>query len=459
VQTITVTIIGGGPAGLAMSNCLSEHSINHVVLERSEVANSWRTERWDSLRLLTPNWLTRLPGYTYGGHDPDGYMTAPEVVDFLDSYSRDTAVPVQTNTTVLAVASSDAGYVVTTDHGQISSRAVVVATGACSTPKIPAMASELPRQIRQLAPIHYRRPSEIDDGKVLVVGASASGVQLADELARNGRDVTLAVGAHTRLPRMYRGRDIHWWMDTIGLLDIPYDEVGDIAKARRLPSLQLVGSPERRSLDLNALTNAGVDLVGRLVGVDAGRAQFSGSLANVCADADLKMGRLLDQIDKFADDHALDTDHVNVERLAPTCVPTPRTTEMLSEYSTVIWATGFKPSYPFLDQALLDLKGGIVHDGGVMEQPGMYVLGLPFTRSRKSSFLDGVGPDSRFLTSHLMAHLNGNAAHPTTCNVRGTRLAREQFDQTATGLPSGSERRRPEWWPVMTGHSALVKST
>ena len=413
MQKVTVTIIGAGQAGLAMSHCLSERSIDHLVLERSEVANSWRTERWNSLRLLTPNWLSRLPGWSYRGDDPDGYMTASEVVEFLDGYRRAIVAPVATNTAVLSVATTDAGYLVTTDHGPISCRAVVVASGACSTPKTPAIASELPSQIRQLAPIHYRHAGDVEDGGVLVVGASASGVQLADELARSGRDVTLAVGQHTRLPRTYRGMDIHWWMDTMGLLDTRYDEVDDIAKARRLPSLQLVGSPEHRTLDLNSLTDIGVELVGRLVGVNGGRAQFSGSLANMCADADLKVGRLLDQIDEFARDHGLNADLTDVDRPRPTLVRTPQTTATLSDFSTVIWATGFKPNYPWLEEGLLDRKGGMIHDGGVMNQPGMYVLGLPFTRRRKSSFLDGAGPDARFLADHLVAHLAGNTTHAT----------------------------------------------
>ena len=387
-----------------------------MVLERSKVANSWRTERWDSLRLLTPNWLTRLPGWAYRGPDPDGYMTASEVVDFLDGYRRAIAAPVQTNTTVLCVASTDGGYVVTTDHGQIACRAVVVASGACSTPKVPALAGELPPRIRQLAPIHYRRPDDVDDGRVLVVGASASGVQLADELARSGRDVTLAVGAHSRLPRMYRGRDIHWWMDAMGLLDTRYDEVDDIAKARRLPSLQLIGSADHRTLDLNSLTNIGVDLVGRLVGVSGARAQLSGSLANTCADADLKMGRLLDQIDAFARDRDLDDAASDGDRPAPTLVRTPPTTLDLSDYATVIWATGFKPSYPWLEERCLSQKGEIVHDGGVMTRPGMYVLGLPFTRSRRSSFLDGVGLDARFLSSHLAAYLDRTTARSSAAS-------------------------------------------
>src|SRR3954463_7500719 len=297
MQKTTVVVVGAGQAGLAMSSCLSERSIDHVVLERSEVANSWRTERWDSLRLLTPNWLTRLPGWSYRGSDPDGYMTAAEVVEYVDSYRNAIAAPVQSNTTVLCVTSSPSGFLVTTTQGTISCKAVVVATGSCSTPKIPVVANDLPTHIRQLAPIRYRRPGDVEDGRILVVGASASGVQLADELARAGRDVTLAVGAHTRVPRTYRDMDIHWWMDAIGLLDSRYDEVADIAKARRMPSLQLVGTPEHRTLDLNSLSDLGVELVGRLAGFTDRRAQFSGSLASVCADADLKMGRLLDQID------------------------------------------------------------------------------------------------------------------------------------------------------------------
>jgi putative flavoprotein involved in K+ transport len=345
-----------------------------------------------------------LPGRSYRGDDPDGYMTAPEVVGFLDAYRREIGAPVQANTTVLSVTTSSEGYFVTTDRGRISCRAVVVATGACSTPKIPLLAANLPSHLRQLAPIHYRRAGDVEDGRVLVVGASASGVQLADELARAGRDVTLAVGSHTRVPRTYRGMNIHWWMDAIGLLDTAYDEVDDITKARRTPSLQLVGSPDQRTLDLNSLTGVGVELVGRFAGVNDGHAQFSGSLATVCADADLKMGRLLDQIDEFAGDH-------NADRPHPTIVGTPRTTVELKCYSTVIWATGFKPNYPWLDKTLLDTKGGIIHDGGVMTRPGLYVLGLSFMRTRKSIFIDGVGGDARFLSSHLGEYL-GHKSEP-----------------------------------------------
>ena len=402
----TVTIIGAGQAGLAMSRCLTDRSIDHVILERGEVANSWKTERWDSLRLLTPNWMTRLPAHRYSGPDPDGYMTAAEVAGFLGGYGESFAAPVHNNTAVHSVSSVDDGHVVTTSNGEFHSRAVVVATGACSTPRIPKVSAALPANIRQLAPIHYRNPADIDSGRVLVVGASASGAQIADELQRSGRDVTLAVGDHVRLPRSYRGMDIHWWMDTIGLLDDDYRDMVDIQRARRLPSLQLVGSPERRTLDLNTLSAAGVQLVGRFSGVSGTTGQFSGGFANQCASADLKLNRLLTSIDEYATANGLDSELQAPTRPEPTSVPAAATTVDLKEFGTVIWATGFRPNYPWLDDDLLDAKGAIRHDGGVMERPGMYVLGLPFTRRRKSSFLDGVGPDALELSAHLAGHLS-----------------------------------------------------
>ncbi len=203
--------------------------------------------------------------------------------------------------------------------------------------------------------------------------------------------------------------DIHWWMHTIGLPDERREEVEDIVRARRVPSLQLVGSPEKRNLDLNTLASNGVQLVGRLAGVSGSTAQFSGSFANQCASADLKMGRLLERIDEYATEHGLDAELGDPDRPAPTRVGKAVTTLELSSVSTVIWATGFKPNYPWLEPHLLDHKGAIKHNGGVMELPGMYALGLPFARRRKSSFLDGVGPDATELAAHLVGHLDNTA--------------------------------------------------
>ena len=225
------------------------------MLERGEVANSWRHERWDSLRLLTPNWQSRLPGLRYDGPDPDGYMTVGEVTGFIERFAAASRAPVRAGTNVTSVRRDDDEYLVTTDRGEIRCRALVIATGACNQPTVPPFKDAVPASVEQLTPFDYRDPAKLPDGGVLVVGASATGVQLAAELQRSGRPVTLSVGEHVRLPRTYRGRDVLWWMDASGLWDQRYDEVEDLTRARRLPSPQLVGTPERTTLDLNALTS------------------------------------------------------------------------------------------------------------------------------------------------------------------------------------------------------------
>jgi putative flavoprotein involved in K+ transport len=396
-----------------MSRCLSDRSIDHVVLERGEVANSWRTERWDSLRLLTPNWQCRLPGHAYEGDDPDGFMTVSDVVDVIATYAKAVAAPVHTGTTVTSVGRTDDGYRVATDQGEWRCRTVVLASGAFNVPHVPAFASALPSSVATLSPMTYRNPDELDDGGVMVVGASASGVQIAHEIHASGRPVTLAVGEHVRGPRVYRGRDIHWWMEAAGVLDERYDEVDDIVRARRVPSMQLVGSPDRITLDLNALTGMGVQLVGKFAAVSGTKAQFSGSLRNKCDLADLKLGRLLDTIDEWALASGLDDTVPPPHRFAPTNVPEPPRLDLdlaRGEIRTILWATGFRPDYSWLDVDVLDAKSMVRHDGGVVvDAPGMYVIGMPFLRRRKSSFIDGACDDAQDLAHHLAAFLDGRA--------------------------------------------------
>ena len=283
-----------------MSRCLAERAIDHVVLERGEVANSWRTERWESLRLLTPNWQSRLPGFGYDGDDPDGYRTMPEVVAFIDRYARGDRRPGRDPHDRHVGRADGDGYLVATDRGDWRCRSVVIATGACNIAACPEGRRGGAAGHRDAHPDAYRNPGQLAEGGVLVVGASATGIQLAEEIHRSGRPVTLSLGEHVRAPRTYRGRDIQWWMDAAGVLDERYDEVDDIARARKVPSLQLVGTPERKTLDLNALRAIGVKLRGKLAGIADGKAQFSGSLRNACALADLKMNRLLDTIDAWA---------------------------------------------------------------------------------------------------------------------------------------------------------------
>ena len=291
-----------------MSQCLRERSIDHVILERGRVANSWRTERWDSLRLLTPNWQSRLPGYRFETCDADGFMTVPEVVGFIEDYAQAISAPVQEETEVTSVSAAANGFRVTTDQGEWRCQTVVLASGACNLADVPVLQRDVPPSIRALTAMQYRNPEMLPAGGVMVVGASATGVQIAEEIHRSGRPVTLSVGEHVRLPRTYRGRDILWWMDAAGILDQRYDEVDDIIRARNVPSPQLVGTPDRANLDLNALTDIGVKLVGRLSTVRDGKALFSGGLRNICALADLKMNRLLNTIDEWATDNGADGD-------------------------------------------------------------------------------------------------------------------------------------------------------
>jgi putative flavoprotein involved in K+ transport len=400
--------VGAGHAGLAASHFLGDRSIDHVVLERGEVANSWQTERWDSLRLLTPNWQSRLPDLHYEGPDPDGYMTMGEVAGFIERFAAVSGAPVRTGVNVTSVRRAGDGYQVTTTRGEIRCRAVVIASGACNQPSVPGFGEAVPESVEQLTPFDYRGPAKLPDGSVLVVGASATGVQLAAELQRSGRPVTLSVGEHVRLPRTYRGRDVLWWMDASGLWDQRYDEVDDLERARRLPSPQLVGTPGRTTLDLNALASMGVELVGRWAAVRDGRALFSGGLRNVFSLADLKMRRLLDTFDEWARTHGRDAGAGPPERFAPTRVPTSTRLQLdlrSGEIRAIVWATGFRPDYAWLDVPVIDAKGQLRHDGGVVGSPGLYALGLPVLRRRKSTFIYGIEDDAREVIEHLARYL------------------------------------------------------
>ncbi len=424
MERLTTVVIGAGQAGLAMSWWLARRSIDHVVLERGAVGNSWKTERWDSLTLLTPNWQSRLPGYGYQGNDPDGFRTMPETIGFIEQYARAIAAPVHPDTRVTSVRSRRGGYEVVTDQRIWQCDSVVLATGACNVPVIPSVASAVPAGVKTLTPLAYRNPGQLEEGGVLVVGASASGIQIADEIQRSGRPVTLAVGEHVRVPRVYRGKDIKWWMDASGVLDQRYDEVDDIVRARNVPSLQLAGYPDRRTIDLNSLTAIGVNLVGRLAAINAeGKAQFSGSLRNVCALADLKMNRLLGTIDEWATANGRDSDLPAPHRFAATEVEEspPLLLDLThGKIKTIIWATGFRPDYSWLDVPVLDRKGQVRHDGGVAEAPGLYLMGLPFLRRRKSSLIDGVGDDARDLSAHLAAYLRDRVlSSPELIAARG----------------------------------------
>ncbi|MFF5290695.1 FAD-dependent oxidoreductase [Paractinoplanes globisporus] len=391
-------IIGAGHAGLAMSRCLADRGLDHVVLERGSVGERWRTARWDSFRLLTPNWLTRLPGSAYDGPDPDGFMTAGEFAGSLSRYARSSGAPVRPHTTVTRLESAPGGFRVRTDRGEWAARAVVIATGYHSRAVVPALAARLAPGISQLTPARYRSPSALPDGGALVVGASASGVQIAHELALAGRKVVLAVGGHTRLPRRYRGRDILWWLDRIGALDRDIDDVPDAAAARAEPSLQLTGASGAREADLGVLRAAGVVLAGRLCALDGPVAGFAGDLAETMGAAHHRMTRVLRDIDRYV----AETPGVAAGPPdPPPGIPVPKTPSEMdlrrAGIATVVWATGFRPSYPWLAPAVLDHGGRLRHRRGVTAVPGLYAIGLRFQSRRNSTFIDGARHDAAYL--------------------------------------------------------------
>jgi putative flavoprotein involved in K+ transport len=336
-----------------------------------------------------------------------------ETIAFIERYAKRVSPPLRTHCPVTAVRRTADGYEVVAEQGTWHCKAVVLATGAFNIAQVPKVSATLPPGIAQLTTVQYRNPQHLEPGGVMVVGASASGTQIADEIQRSGRQVTLAVGEHVRLPRVYRGRDILWWMDAAGVLDERYDQVDDINRARNVPSMQLAGYPDRRAIDLNALTRIGVKLVGRFAGINDGKAQFSGSLRNVCALADLKMNRLLNAIDEWAAANGLADEVAPPQRFEPTEVeasPLLLLDLTRGRIKTILWATGFRPDYSWLDVPVLDHKGNVRHDGGVVESAGMYLLGLPFLRRRKSSLIDGVGDDARDLSAHLASYLDTRAA-------------------------------------------------
>jgi putative flavoprotein involved in K+ transport len=403
VDTINTIIIGAGQAGLALSRCLTDRGHDHLVLERGRVAERWRSERWNSLRLLTPNWMTRLPGYTYADNDPDGFMTAPEVADFFARYATSFSAPILDHTTVEHVARADRGFIVATDNGRFLVRNVVIATGWCDRPSIPAIANRLPGRIHQVVPSEYRSPDDLHTGGVLVVGASATGVQLAHELHLSGRPVTLAVGSHSRMPRRYRGMDTFWWLDQIGAFDRTIDDVADVAAARHEPSLQLVGRPDHTTLDLPALQALGVRLVGRMSAADGERVQLSDGLGAVIDSADLQMRRVLDRIDDAVARFGLTSEVLDPEPIAVADpVAAPQSIHLARESITsVVWATGHTRRYDWLDLPILDEFGELRQRRGLTPVTGVYVLGQRFQHFRNSNFIDGVGRDAEFVADHI----------------------------------------------------------
>jgi putative flavoprotein involved in K+ transport len=379
-------VIGGGHAGLAMSRVLTDAGRDHVVLERGRVAERWRSERWDSLRLLTPSWMTRLPSWQYDGPNPDGYLTTGELVQHLQGYAESFDAPVQEQAAVRSVTRAGEHFAVSTDAGSWRADNVVVATGHCHRPSLPPTAAALDPSVVQVHPLIYRNPQSLPPGGVLVVGASSSGVQIAAELRRAGRDVVLAVGRHTRLPRRYRGRDVLHWLELLGSFDRTVDQLpADVA--RREPSMQLVGTADASDLDLGVLRREGVELAGRFLGARGTVVRFADDLQASVADADRRMRRVLERIDAVVDGDPVDVAPVTVG-------PGPSRLDLRARgITSVVWATGFRGAWPWLHLPVVDRSGRITQYRGRTAVPGLYTVGQRFQHRRGSSLIDGVRHD------------------------------------------------------------------
>ena len=391
---IGTVVVGAGQAGLAVSSLLSKSGEDHVVLERETVAHRWRTERWESLRMITPNWMARLPDWSYTGDDPDGYMTGAQVAQYLSAYRQSFGAPVREHTRVEAIHKAARGFSVRTDQGSWLARNVVLATGATGAPFIPSASADLAPGVWQLPLRDYRGPEQLPSGGVLIVGASASGLSVADELARAGRDVVLSVGTHTWLPRQLAGRDIWWWLENAGWLCQTIDKVPDVRIARREPRLQLVG---RRGEDLALadLADRGVRLAGRLRAAAASQVRFADDLPATLRAARVSSANLLRMLPGVHSAH---------EVPEPADSVVHRMTELdlrRAGISTVLWATGYRPSYPYLHAPVLDHAGEIIQHRGVTPTVGLYVVGTRFQHRRDSAFLDGVRHDARAVVNQL----------------------------------------------------------
>ncbi len=402
---VDTVVVGAGHAGLAMSRVLTQAGRDHVVLDRGRIGERWRTERWDSLHLLTPNWMTRLPGWPYAGPDPDGFLSVSALVRTLERYATSFAAPVMSGTNVLDVRRAGLeAYDVATDRGTFRTSNVIVATGPHGSPRIPAGVAAA--DVELLTSNRYRNPAQLAPGGVLVVGASSSGVQIADELSRSGRDVVLAAGRHTRMPRRYRGMDIFWWLERTGRTARTIDEVRDPEAARSEQSLQLVGRPghDHDDLDLATLQSRGVRLTGRLETLSGRTATFADDLAHHVTAADQVMLRFLDAVDEHIDRTRLTAEVWPAHRPTPVVVrPAPLRLNLAEEgIGTVLLATGFTPDHSWLHLPIHDPDGRIRQYRGVTDAPGVYVVGQRFQHRRDSGFIDGARHDVRAVATHLL---------------------------------------------------------
>ncbi|HEV2253043.1 MAG TPA: NAD(P)-binding domain-containing protein [Streptosporangiaceae bacterium] len=421
-SNVDVVVVGAGQAGLAVSYYLRAFGVEHVVLERDRVGESWRSARWDSFTLVTPNWMNRLPGYHLAAGAAREFLPRDAVVGLLDGFAR--GLPVHTGTEVLSVEVGDGGYDLRTTAGRMAARAVVVAGGGQRRPVIPGLASALPADIHQSDAGHYRSPDALPPGAILVVGSGQSGMQIATDLARAGREVLLATSRVPRVPRRYRGRDIHEWSVELGLYDQPAEAVTDPAEFRR-PHPMLSGAHGGQTLSYQQLARNGVRLLGRLAGAEGYALSFGPELPRNIQYADQAAEQFRRAVDGYVARTGIvapppDTDPA--ERPEPVSREASQTLNARAEHiSTVLWCTGFGPDTSWLRVPVLRPDGTVAHVHGVTAFPGLYVAGYPWLSNRGSGLLYGVAADAARIAQHIAMSALGCAPailHPVPASRR-----------------------------------------
>ncbi|ROO86908.1 putative flavoprotein involved in K+ transport [Actinocorallia herbida] len=401
-REVEVLVVGAGQAGVAMSEHLSEHGVPHLVLERSRIAERWRSERWDSLVANGPAWHDRFPGMEFPGLDPSGFASKEQVAEYFAAYAQKINAPIECGVEVTSVRRNEGrpGFRVETSHGPIEARFVVAATGPFQKPVIPPIVPDgaVPHQIHSSS---YRNPDRLPEGAVLVVGSGSSGVQIAEEIQRSGRQVYLSVGPHDRPPRSYRGRDFCWWLGVLGMWDAETPPQG----AEHV-TIAVSGARGGHTVDFRDLASLGVHLVGRTDSFADGVVGFAQDLARNVANGDANLMALLDEADAYVTRNGLDLPEEPEARVLgpdPECVTDPlRELDLAAAgVTTIIWATGFATDYGWVQVDAFDENGRPKHRRGVSTEPGVYFLGLPWLSRRGSSFIWGVWHDARHVADHI----------------------------------------------------------
>ncbi len=401
-QRIDTLVIGGGQAGLTMSHRLKQRGIGHLVLERGRIAERWRSERWDGLMFQFPNWSVRLPEFAFPHRDPDGFSATADIIAFIEDYAAFVAPPIRCGVEVSRLRRDAGGFRAEIAGGNIAARNVVIATGPYQRPLRPALLDEHPG-LFQVHASSYKNPAQLPEGAVLVVGAGASGAQIAEELMRAGRRVFLSVGRHNRLPRRYRGRDLFWWLAEMGIDQTPVEQRGP---SRLLPVIS--GAYGGHTVDFRRFAADGVTLLGRVTAAHEGVIEIAPDLVTNIANGDAYYETFLGIVDDFIAARGLDHPGDPMARLRlpdPPCLtaPLPAVDLGAERIGSVIWATGYGLDLNWIDIPLLDANGVPRHHRGVSDVPGLYFLGLQWLSKMKSSFLSGVGDDAAALADHIAA--------------------------------------------------------